>query len=164
MANSQSFSTNLALGVIPEIDPKKDSQLFQELSKIRSAIRNLAISLDLYTGNSGSSSYLLSGRIPYGSGSGLISTPAFTYDPALAQVALTNLVGTGTLTFPVFSSGVSTMGFYSNAPTPIVQPTTGSPSAGFVANAGVTINDSSTFDGYTVKQVVKALRNLGLLA
>jgi hypothetical protein len=54
------------------------------------------------------------------------------------------------------------LGFW-NA-TPIVQPTTGVSSATFVANAGTTVNDASTFDGYTVAQVVKALRNTGLLA
>lgn len=48
--------------------------------------------------------------------------------------------------------------------TPIVQPTTGVGAATFTANAGTAVNDASTFDGYTLKQVVKALRNVGLLA
>lgn len=48
--------------------------------------------------------------------------------------------------------------------TPIVQPTTGSGSASFTANAGTAVNDASTFDGYTIKQVVKALRDIGALA
>jgi hypothetical protein len=48
--------------------------------------------------------------------------------------------------------------------TPIVQPTTAVASATFVANLGTSINDASTFDGYTLKQIVKALRNEGLLA
>lgn len=48
--------------------------------------------------------------------------------------------------------------------TPIVQVTTGVAAASFTANAGTNVNDASTFDGYTIKQVVKALRNLGLLA
>jgi hypothetical protein len=34
----------------------------------------------------------------------------------------------------------------------------------FVANAGTAINDASTFDGYTMRHVVRALRNAGLLA
>lgn len=54
------------------------------------------------------------------------------------------------------------LGFW-NA-TPIVQPTTGVAAATFVANAGTAVNDASTFDGYTLKQVVKALRNMGVLA
>lgn len=48
--------------------------------------------------------------------------------------------------------------------TPIVQPTTGVGAAAFVAGSGTAVNDASTFGGYTLKQVVKALQNLGLLA
>jgi len=48
--------------------------------------------------------------------------------------------------------------------TPVAQATTGSAAATFVANAGTAVNDASTFDGYTLKQVVKALRSLGILA
>jgi len=48
--------------------------------------------------------------------------------------------------------------------TPVAQPTTAGAAATFVANTGTAVNDASTFDGYTLKQVVKALRNLGLLA
>lgn len=54
------------------------------------------------------------------------------------------------------------LGFW-NA-TPIVQPTTGVAAAVFAANSGTAVNDASTFDGYTLLQVVKALRNAGLLA
>ena len=45
----------------------------------------------------------------------------------------------------------------------VARPATGGSSATFVANAGTAVNDASTFDGYTLKQIVKALRNLGLL-
>ena len=55
------------------------------------------------------------------------------------------------------------LGFW-NA-TPIVQPTTSVAEATFTENAGgLVVNENSTFDGYTVQQVVKALRNAGLLA
>lgn len=54
------------------------------------------------------------------------------------------------------------LGFW-NA-TPIVQPTTAIAAAAFVANTGTAVNDASTFDGYTMRQVVKALRDMGLLA
>jgi len=50
------------------------------------------------------------------------------------------------------------------AKTPIVQPTTAFAAATFVANAGTAVNDASTFDGYTIKQVVAALRAIGWLA
>lgn len=48
--------------------------------------------------------------------------------------------------------------------TTIEQPTTASSSATFTANSGTAVNDASTFDGYTISQVVKALRDFGLLA
>lgn len=48
--------------------------------------------------------------------------------------------------------------------TPIVQPTTAVAAATFVANTSLIANDTATFDGYTIGQVVKALRNIGLLA
>lgn len=48
--------------------------------------------------------------------------------------------------------------------TPIIQPTTGIGTAVFVANTGNNVKDDSTFDGYTVSQVVKALRDIGILA
>ena len=48
--------------------------------------------------------------------------------------------------------------------TPIVQPTTAVAGATFVANSGTAVNDASTFGGYTIRQVVQALQNIGLLA
>ena len=48
--------------------------------------------------------------------------------------------------------------------TPIVQPTTAVAAATFVTNTSGILNDTGTFDGYTIGQVVKALRNIGILA
>ena len=49
--------------------------------------------------------------------------------------------------------------------TPIVQPTTAIASATFNAvSHGTNIDTNDTFDGYTVGQVVQALRNIGILA
>lgn len=48
--------------------------------------------------------------------------------------------------------------------TAIAQPTTAFTTSTFVANSGTAVNDASTFDGYTIKQVIKALRSLGVLA
>jgi len=48
--------------------------------------------------------------------------------------------------------------------TPIVQPTTAVAAATVVSGAGGTVKHDDTFDGYTLQQVVKALRNSGLLA
>jgi hypothetical protein len=61
--------------------------------------------------------------------------------------------------------GVSTtqkIGFW-NA-TPIVQPTTAVAASTFVVGVGTAVTDASTFDGYTLSQIVKALRNTGILA
>ena len=48
--------------------------------------------------------------------------------------------------------------------TPIVQPTTSVASATPAFNVGTALTDATTFDNYTIGQVVKALRNIGLLA
>lgn len=52
------------------------------------------------------------------------------------------------------------LGFYGASA--VAQPTTAGASAAFVANAGTAVNDASTFDGYTLRQIVKALRTLGV--
>lgn len=48
--------------------------------------------------------------------------------------------------------------------TPIVQPTTAVAGATRVGGGGTTLTDTDTFDGYTLAQIVKALRNMGALA
>ena len=53
------------------------------------------------------------------------------------------------------------IGFWNT--TPILQPITAVTSAAFVSNSGTTVHETSTFDGYTLQQIVKALRNTGLL-
>jgi hypothetical protein len=46
----------------------------------------------------------------------------------------------------------------------LAQETTAVASSTFVSNSGTAINDASTFDGYTIAQAFKTLRNRGLLA
>lgn len=77
----------------------------------------------------------------------------------LADVNLVLGTTTGT---KIGTATTQKIGFW-NA-TPIVQPTTAVAGATFTVSAGTAVNDASTFDGYTIKQVVKALRNEGLLA
>jgi hypothetical protein len=48
--------------------------------------------------------------------------------------------------------------------TPIVQPTTAVAAATVVSGVGGNVKHDDTFDGYTVEKVVRALRNIGLLA
>ena len=59
-------------------------------------------------------------------------------------------------------SATALLGFY--GATAIVQPGTGVASATRVGGGGTALTDTDTFDGYTIGQVVKALRNLGFLA
>jgi hypothetical protein len=54
------------------------------------------------------------------------------------------------------------LGFWNAAP--IVQPATGGAASTFVANTSGIADDTATWDGYTIGNVVKALRNMGLLA
>lgn len=54
------------------------------------------------------------------------------------------------------------LGFW-NA-TPVIQQTTASASATFVANTSAIANDTATFDGYTIGQLVAILRTIGILA
>jgi hypothetical protein len=60
------------------------------------------------------------------------------------------------------------IGFF-NA-TPVVQPSTTGTATGFVANTGTAVNDASTFTGavgttaYRISDIVKHLKNLGLIA
>lgn len=48
--------------------------------------------------------------------------------------------------------------------TPITQPTTAVSGSTYVHNISSAVHTDDTFDGYTIGQVVKALRNIGLLA
>ena len=47
---------------------------------------------------------------------------------------------------------------------PIIQPTTGITGATRVGGGGTTITTTDTFDGYTVAQLAKIIRNTGLAA
>lgn len=85
-----------------------------------------------------------------------LNTTAMTFREGLNQVFGTT---TGT---KLGTSASQKIGFW-NA-TPIVQPTTAVGSATFVANTSLIANDTATFDGYTIGKVVKALRNIGILA
>jgi len=70
-------------------------------------------------------------------------------------------VGTTTGT-KIGTATTQKLGFWDK--TPVVQPTTGISGATFVAASGGSIHPTSTFDGYTIAQVVAALRQLGILA
>jgi hypothetical protein len=127
-----------------------------------------------------------SGRMSYGVGGGYgtgvshsfgLITGDSTVMGVYGNLNIYNSSGTNTITFTGLGDlsipsttgikiGTATsqkIGFW-NA-TPIIQPTTGIAESAFLENSGgVNINDDSTFDGYTLRQVVKALRDAGLLA
>jgi len=70
-------------------------------------------------------------------------------------------VGTTTGT-KIGTATTQKLGFWDK--TPVVQPTTGISGATFDLDSGVSIRTNSTYDGYTIAQVVAALRQLGILA
>lgn len=71
------------------------------------------------------------------------------------------VVGTGTGT-KIGTATTQKIGFYNT--TPIIQPTTAGTNGVFVQNTGNAVNDASTFDGYKLVRVVRALKELGILA
>lgn len=90
------------------------------------------------------------------------TTPKFTFNKAIVLGSGVNIesnTGTGTIIFATASQKGSFWGAAA-----IVQPTTAVTAATFAANTSGILNDTATFDGYTIGKVVKALRNIGLLA
>lgn len=72
--------------------------------------------------------------------------------------------GTGSVargSINIGNNATSKIAFYGVAG--IVQPATGGAASAFVANTSLIANDSATWDGYTIGNVIKALRNLGIL-
>jgi hypothetical protein len=67
--------------------------------------------------------------------------------------------GTGT---KIGTATTQKLGFWNASP--VVQPTTAISAATFVVDSGGSIHPTSTFDGYTIAQVVAALRSVGILA
>lgn len=92
-----------------------------------------------------------------------ISGGAVTTDASTATWADALDFVFGTTTGTKIGTGTTQkIGFW-NA-TPLAQQTTASAASTFVANTSLIANDTATFDGYTLGQVVKVLRNLGILA
>ena len=62
----------------------------------------------------------------------------------------------------VQGTATAKLGFFNT--TPVVRPVAGGAAAAFVTNTSGIANDTATFGGYTIGQVVQALQDLGLLA
>ena len=73
-----------------------------------------------------------------------------------------NMVFNTTTGTKIGTATTQKIGFWNAAP--IVQPTTAVAAATRVGGGGTTVTDTDTFDGYTIAQVVRALRNTGILA
>lgn len=100
-----------------------------------------------------------------GSNSTTIGTTSTTENYIYGNFNITDaddiVIGTTTGT-KIGTATSQKIGFW-NA-TPIIQPTTGVAAATFAANTSGIADDTATFDSYTIGQVVKALRNTGILA
>ena len=132
--------------------------------------------------NAASANMSLQGGAPTGTSTtgGALNLRGYTAlgSGSTAQTATTVLQITNATTVTVsnavnfvFNTGTGTklgtattqkLGFWNT--TPIVQPTTAVASATVVSGTGGNVKHDDTLDGYTVEQVVRALRNLGILA
>lgn len=76
-----------------------------------------------------------------------------------AAGTFTNLTSTGNTA--IGNAGTDLIGMY--GATPVDRAVTTDPAATFAANTSGIVDDTATFDGYTIGTVVKALRNIGIL-
>ena len=91
------------------------------------------------------------------------ASAGFTFSDSVTMADAKDIIFNTTTGTKIGTATSQKLGFW-NA-TPIVQPTTSVGSATLVSpGAGTNIKSDDTFDGYTLQQVVKALRNAGLLA
>lgn len=90
------------------------------------------------------------------------ASAGFTFSDDVTMADAKNIITNGTTGTKIGTAASQKISVW-NA-TPIVQPTTAVAAATFVANTSGIADDSATFDGYTIGQVVKALRNMGVLA
>ncbi len=89
-------------------------------------------------------------------------TPTFTFNESLILADAKNLTFNTTTGTKIGTATNEKLSFW-NA-TPIIQPTTAVTAGAFVANTSGIVDDSATFDGYTIGQIAAALRAAGLLA
>lgn len=74
-----------------------------------------------------------------------------------AETITTNFISVSSAIF----AQPTMIGFYGALP--IIQPTTDITTSSFVAGSGSAVNDDSLFEGYTIGQVVAALKDTGFL-
>lgn len=84
------------------------------------------------------------------------------FDGGITLADTKNIVLKTTTGTKIGTATAQKLGFWDAVP--IIQPTTAGAAATFVANTSGIVDDTATFDGYTLGQVVRALRTAGLLA
>lgn len=89
------------------------------------------------------------------------ASAGFTFNDSITLADAKDLIFNTTTGTKIGTATTQKIGFWNT--TPIVQPTTAIAAATFAANTSAIANDTATFDGYTIGQVVKALRNIGIL-
>lgn len=112
------------------------------------------------------------GNVYIGDTEQVVNGTQFIVDDANQQFIFdtNDSIGFSSIKFPEFGGGVTIgetssdlFAFWGVGGQP--QPSIGSHTpASFTANSGTAVNDASTFDGYTIKQIVGSLRGIGLLA
>ena len=108
----------------------------------------------------GGSTNLTPAPQPLSGGGGLLAPYLRPAADAAAAVTLQNAAGTAIVTAGTVG-GVSAVGLY--GVTAVARATTAGSAATFSQLSGNAVNDASTFDGYTLGQIVKALRDIGVL-
>lgn len=144
------INIDLGIGSVSELNEFKDQAVFREMTRIRQALINLAQAVSsIVTADYDSDTDTL--RIS------IIRGNAAT-DFLMLRGGDLDAIGIHEV------GGEVRIGFFSEAATPVAQPTTAIAPATINHIGGTTIGANDEFDGYTVAQVVKALRDLGLLA
>ncbi len=122
------------------------------------------------TSSAGAVNVNADGRIDLNSNDVVVGNPTGTVDIDSNTVTVGNPAGTIDLdsnTVTVGNSG-GLIGFFGVSP--VIRQSTMDTSAGFTQNSGTEVRETSTFNGnlggnaYTIGDIVRALKNLGLLA
>jgi len=166
---SRFINTNSSGAAISSIATQNNSGQSQSCNKLGSAYTTaglLVASLNWYHGNVGSTLYSNSASSTahiWSIGGTAAANEVMRIESTAFTLANAVNIVVGTTTGTKIGTSTSQKLSMWNA-TPIVQPTTGIAAATFVTNTSGIVNDTATFDGYTIGQVVKALRNIGALA
>jgi hypothetical protein len=142
------------------------SQSSNKLGSAYTTVGLLTASLNWYYGNGGNTLYSNSAASTshiWSIGGTATANEVMRLDSTTHTLADAINMAFGTTTGTKIGTATSQKLSLWNA-TPIVQPTTAIAASTFVANTSGTVNDTATFDGYTIGQVVKALRSIGILA